>query len=322
MAVVSSSGIESQFGYKAEATPGTAVTVDRFQEYLAESLNLRINRIQRNGLAAGRAIRKPSLSGTQWVEGNVELEFAPQNTALIWKHALGTITGTTGSGTYTHTVVPHSAWDQLAMTMQIGKPDTAGTVNPHTYSGMQIVKASLMTDASQSTFAKWTLGVYGRNEVTSTALASASYPSLWQPFGPHQAVLTIGGVEINLKKFTLNIDRMAATMRHRSRSTTATQPLQSKIGGFANISGNLVADFDSLAQYNNYVGGTVTTLVYALTSSAVASATISMNVEFMGDTPNVQGPQLLDQNLTFRAVSTTSDANALTVTIVNQDSSP
>ena len=59
-----------------------------------------------------------------------------------------------------------------------------------------------------------------------------------------------------------------------------------------------------------------------LSSGASESLTIAGNIRFTGETPVVSGPEILEQPLPFVFTSATSDAAAITATLVNTDSTP
>ena len=315
------SGLQSQFGFVAESTYGTYAAPTKFQEFTSESLNLKIERIPSNGLRAGRAIWHRRVAGRQHVEGNIDLEFAPQGAALLWKHALGAV-NTTGTNPYVHTLTPTSAVDTLSLTCQINKPDITGTDRVFSYLGCQIASWNLDSEINQ--LVKWTMNLIGTHEDTSQTLASASYPSGLSPFTFAVGTLSIAGSEIAVKRVRLQGDNGLTRPADRTfmQSTTPTRPKQGKVAARRMFTGSLVADFESLTAYNRYVNATEAALVLTYTDSASAAMTITTNVLFDGETPNVRGPGLLDQNLTFTCQSSTSDAAAITVVVTNADSSP
>jgi hypothetical protein len=70
------------------------------------------------------------------------------------------------------------------------------------------------------------------------------------------------------------------------------------------------------------VNGAEAALSLAFDAGTGAKLTIAGNVRFDGSTPNVSGPELLEQALPFKFVSVTSDAAAFTVTLENADATP
>jgi hypothetical protein len=76
-----------------------------------------------------------------------------------------------------------------------------------------------------------------------------------------------------------------------------------------------------LTALNRFINGTEAALVLTFNAGASAQTTFTMNVRFDGEDPDL-GAELLEQPLSFKAVSSTSDAAALTVAVVNADATP
>ena len=129
------SGLAAQVGLKTESTWGTAVTVDRFTPLISESMTEKIERLESSGIAPGARV----LRSGQWATGNVEVagdlgfELYQQGMGLWFRHMFGAVS-TSGAGPYTHTFTPGDMSDDH-FTLQIGKPDVGGTVQPFTYAG-------------------------------------------------------------------------------------------------------------------------------------------------------------------------------------------
>lgn len=312
------SGLAGQWGFVDEVTYGTYVAPTRFLEFNSESLELHRERIESNGIRAGRRVLHRWAAGVQWVDGDVEFELAPQGTALLWKHILGGVV-TSGAGPYTHTLTPGDLAGK-SMTVQVGRPDIGGVVRPHSFLGCKVASAELSLAVNE--FAMMTVGLYGAHEDTAQTLAVASYPGSYSPFVFTQGSISLAGSGFDVKEATLSIDNGLALNRHFIRATTPERPKEPLEANRRAITGSLTADFTDLTAYNRFVNGTEAALVFTLNAGASAITTITMNVRFDGKTPNVEGDDLLEQSLPFKAVSATSDAAAITVVVTNADSAP
>jgi hypothetical protein len=306
------SGIAGQMGFKAEATFGTRVVVDRFIELRSDTLKFHPNRIPSKGIRAGRTTGHRWHNTTSFVDGSTFHELGPQNTALIWKHLLGAVT-TTGSNPYTHAVTKTSGWDALSMTVQVVKPDITGTARIHEYTGMQVIGANLTQSADDLLILE--LQWYGVNETTNQTIASASYPASYIPFSMDQCALTLGGSATPFKSLSVAFPSMAATGLFRSGAKT---PIQARIAGRAEPGGTLTLDYTGLTDYARFTGG-ADTAFSAIWTNGTTSLTIAGNTRFDGDTPGLPGDDLLEMPMPFIFYSPTSDALALTVTTVNTD---
>lgn len=304
-------GADAQVGFKSETTVGTPVTVTKFVPFLSEAIKNNITYLDSQTLSARRT-RRATKAGTKGIEGPLNLEAGNTTFATLLRHMMGTI-ATTGAGPYTHTASPGSLTGQ-AMSMQVGRPDLS-TVQPFSYSGVKVNTWEL--SASEGEIAHLTLNLLGMTETTATGLATASYDSTWAPFVFTEGSVSIGGSgNTNVKSFTLTGDNK---LEHRFRigSATSKEPLEI---GPRDYTGSVVCDFSGLTDYARYTGATQAALVLAF-SDGTNSLTVTMNVQFTGETPEVGGSELLEQPLPFSAISSTSDAAAITIVLVNSESS-
>lgn len=306
-------GFAGQFGFKSETVVGTGVTVDQFLPFDSESLKQTISRIDSKGIRAGRRTLATWAAGIKSVGGDVVMDLPNRNFATLLKHMFGTL-NTAGSNPYTHTASPGSLTGS-SLTVQIGKPDVGGTVDPFTYAGVKVASWSLSAEVDQ--FAKLTLTLAGMSEATGTALATASYSSTYAPFTFVQGSLTLAaGAMSYVRSFELNGDNGLATDRHRVGSATPKELLEQNVRSYG---GTISADFEGLTAYNRFVNGTEAALVLAF-SNGSDTFTVTTNVRFDGETPAVgSADELLEQPLPFVCVSSTSDAAAVTAVLVNTE---
>lgn len=313
--MATASGIDAQIGFAAEGTFGTYQTPTRFLELVEESLKLDRSRIESMGIRAGRRVMHRWAPGTQRVEGDFSVELAPQGTGLLLEHAFGG-KATSGAGPYTHTFTP-GAIDGKSLTIQVGRPDIAGTVRPFSYLGCKITGWEIASAIDEYVSGKFS--VYGTHEDRVSALATASYPSGYAPFVFTHGSLTVAAAEIPVKSFSIKGDNGLLTDRHRHSATTPERPRASLESNRREYSGQFVADFESLTQYERYVNGTEAALVITLTQGAGASLTITCNTRFDGETPNIGGIEIPELTVPFVCTSGTSDAAAITAVLVNSD---
>ena len=309
------SGLAAQLGLKEETTYGTAVTVDTFGEFVSESIKFDRSRIESAGLRAGRRVLHRWAQGSQRAAGDLELEL-PNVGVIGWllKHAFGGV-ATTGSGPYVHTFTPGDLAGK-GLTVQIGRPDMGGTVRAFTYNGAKVTSWSIA--ASVDEYVKATFSLYALAEATGTALATASYPAGLAPFVFTGAQLDIAGSGIAVKDITLSGDNTLATDRHRQRASDPEQSLEPLESNLREYAGSLSADFEDLTAYTRFTAGTEAALVATFTSGS-DTLVVTTNVRFDGETPVVGGPDLLEQPLSFKCLSGTSDAAAITAVLTNTD---
>ena len=313
------SGFDSQIGYAAEGTLGTYQAPTRTIEHVKETLKYHKERIESAGIKAGRRFGSGLWqAGREWVDGTITHELSAANIGLLLKHHFGAV-ATTGSDPYEHEFTAGSGVE-AGLTIQVGRPDLAGTVQPFSYLGCHIPKIKISSEIGKNAMLE--MDVYGQYEDTGQSLASTAYPSDWAPFCFLHGVLTIGGSEYEFDKFSFESANGLMTGRHTHRTTTPGRPRGGKESGLRTAGGQIDGEFISLTAYNRFRNGTEAALVLTFDAGSSAQLEISGNVRFDGDTPNVDGPQMLKQMLPFKFLSTTDDDTALTVTLTNGDSTP
>lgn len=250
--------LNTQLGVKAESTWGTAVTVDRFFEYNSESITMETERIESKGLRASTLVQRsdrfvPVIKGAA---GSIELEVLSKGFGFWLEQCLGTV-GTTGPAdttAYTHTGTVGSLLGQ-GFTLQVNRPlHPAGTNQAFTYEGGKVAKWSLYCDVDG--LLMFSADLVFETGVTATALATASYPTAMEHLSWAGGAVTIDGTATPVESFKVEVDNGLMTDRYKLRSSTLRQePVESNQ---REITWELVADFESLAQYNRAVTATAT----------------------------------------------------------------
>lgn len=311
------SGLAGQIGFAQEASYGTYLAPTRFLELNSSSVKFERERIDSQGIRAGRRVLHRWAPGVQRIAGDVEFEMAPQGFGLIWLNVMGANV-TTGTNPYTHTMTPGDLSGK-SLTIQVGKPDISGTVRSFSYLGCKITQAEI--SAAVNEYAIMNVSFYGNHLDTAQALGTAAYPTGLTPFDFTKGSVTLAGSAFDVKEFNLTIDNGLAVDRHFIRATTperSKEPLESTR---REITGSMTADFTDLTALNRFINGTEAALVLTFNAGASAQTTITMNVRFDGEDVDL-GPELLEQPLSFKATSGTSDAAAITTVVVNADTTP
>lgn len=307
------SGIGGQFGFVSEATPGTAVVVNKFLPIRNEEIAQDIDRLDSEGIRAGRLVTAKWKAGSRTIAGTVESDLWNTDVATLFKHMFGAVV-TTGAGPFTHTYTPADLTGK-SLTMQAGRPDITGTVQPFTWAGCKIGAWTL--SASVGEICTMSLDVVGMTETTATALASASYAAALAPFCFTTASVKIAAATVaTVTEIELTGDN-GLTDRFRLGSATSKEHLQN---GFREYAGTMNTDFESLTAYNRFVNGTEAALELKF-DNGTETLTITCNVRFDGESPGLSGPELLEQPLPFKCVHGTSDASAITAVLVNSEAS-
>lgn len=320
--MATSSGIDAQVGIAEQATDeDTFATPTRFFELVNESVRLEIDRIPSAGIRAGRLVQHRVQAGAQRVRGTIEQELAPQGLALLIEHWMGDTAATSGVGPYTHTIEPGNVNDLDTLTVQIGRPDKSQTVRAFSYLGCRVTDWEIACRAGEIARARWS--IYGRHEDTGQSLATASYPTSYSPFVFTHGTVSVAGSEVEVMEANLRGENGLLTERFRMRTTNPERPETVTVENEGHsYSGALTAEFEDLTDYNRFVNATQAALVLTFNAGASAQLVVTANVLFDGETPQVGGKEQLEQPLPFQILSSTSDAAALSIDVVNSDATP
>lgn len=307
-------GIAGQLGFKSETTVGTAVTPDKFHPgLLSAEFTGSPERLDSQGIRAGRHTIHSWKAGAQRITGSVELELWDEPLATLLTHMYGTVSTTGTAPTFTHVASPGDLTGK-ALTIQVGVPDVGGVVRAFTYAGCKI--GSFEVSVSVDEIATLSLDITAMTETTATALAAASYPTA-APFVFTEGSLSLAGTVVaTVSDATINTDNNI-TDRVKLGGATSKEPLQN---GMRSYTADITAEFEDLTVYNRVLNGTEVVCELQL-DNGTDSLTIDGNFRSDTETPQLSGPEIVEQSLTGTFVSATSDADAMTATLVNAESS-
>jgi len=301
------SGLSAQLGVKAESVYGTPVVVDRFYEFNNESMKVDEAKVYSMGLGRGRFQRGDRVkSYIKSAAGSVELDVLNKSFGLLFQHALGQDTITGAAANKTHTIIPDALAQQgKSLTLQVGRPDSGGTVRAFTYEGVKIIGFELKCGIDE--VLKVTFDLDAQTVLTATGLATASWVATQEAFVFSEGVLTLGGVTIaTIKSFSLKYAAALNTER-RGLGNTKLEPVAN---GEATIEMTVDAEFDDLVQYAAFVAGTQVAALLTFTTTTVIPTTavaysLTVNIpamEYTAADANVSGPDVLAENLVLKGL--------------------
>lgn len=148
------------------------------------------------------------------------------------------------------------------------------------------------------------------------ALAAASLPANIKPLKFNHGTVTIGGSAVNVKAATISGDNGLADDRRFIGDQNIAEPLEADLRMYE---GTLDLEFTDLTEWNRYVAGDEFDIVLAFTSGA-DSVTITAHARYDGGSPSVAGRGIVEQSLPFKVIGDGSDADGMTVVLVNSDS--
>jgi hypothetical protein len=309
------SGLAAQLGLAESSTFGTYQTPTRFLEFNEESLEYQIERVESPGLRAGNRVLRTDryAPGQKRVEGSLTLEPATKGFGLVLKHALGATSITTPSGATDARLHSHTLGDIFgtSLTVQVGRPDVSGTVQPFTYLGCRVDTLSLTSSVDELLVAE--VGLVGQDETRSQSLATATYPTTgsaaaYEQFYWTQGVISIAGSAVGVvTDFEIEINNNLKSDRYFLGGATMSEPI---LAGMTEITGTVTVEFLNLTAYERFVDNTQVALTAKWTAAtAIESSTfpyIEVNipkVRFDGPAnPQVGGPDVITHELPFKAL--------------------
>lgn len=325
--------LDAQLGFKAETTWGSPVTVSRFIEITNETLKPNYQLLTGAGMRPGaRAIRSDRTVRGGFIGLTGAITWQPltkgdSSLSAVLAPALGAVSSTTSAtdGVYTHTGT-YGDLQGDSLTIQIGKPDSGGTVNPFTYAGCKVTGLTLKNSLDGILEASLEIG-HAKTETTSTALASASYTAGAELFSWAGGGLTVAGSAVNITD--LNFALKNAYKMRRYVGGGQGEPLEN---GLREATCSFQMEFSSLSDLDRIrsltrsggqakIVGTWNgpTLVGV---SAYPQVIVTIEVaEFTGDYVNVAGRDML--MLTCNAVARFDGTNSpLKIEVKSADATP
>lgn len=311
------SGLAGQMGFVAETSWGTAVTVTRFVPLVDESVQTEIDRLESAGIIAGQRILRSQQwsAGLRRSEGDIGMEVYDRSIGLLLEHSLG-VSVTSGSNPFTHTYTPGDLQGK-GLTIQFGRPNRNGTVVPFTYAGCKVQSWEIGVAAGE--IATFGLTVVAKSEVTNVALATASYATSIAPMTFVNGSFSLGGSSLCVRSATIAGENNQSTDRICVGQNTIDEPREMDLREYT---GEVEVEFYDLTLYNRFLLGTEAALSLVLNAPGSATLTINANVRTDGETPNIEGRDLLTHTLSFKCVGTNSDSSALNMVFVCSDTNP
>lgn len=304
-------GLAGQIAYGEESVWGTAVTPSRALPLISEKIDTKIDRLESKGIIAGRTVQDSIAwaPGRKAYAGPIQHELYDHALTFILKHTFGTY-AVTGSGPYVHTMSPGDITGK-GLTVQVGRPDVTGTVQPFTHAGGKIRKLEIA--AKEGEIATVGLDMLFKSMTTATALVAATYASTLVPVTFEGASLSVGGSSLPVKEITWSMDNGIDDRRFVGSALTA-EPLQTKL---RQLMVSFTPELSGLTEFNRYANGTMAALVFTLAAGSNSYA-FTCNVRYDDVSPALSGPKVVEAPVKAKCVGTT-DAAACTLVVTNSD---
>ncbi len=310
------SGLGAQLGVATEAAYGTFKAPTRFLPFTSESLSLEKNYSKSAGLRAGRFAQAQNLhrATTRTGGGDFSLELLDQGMGIIWNQLHGNVVapvkieGAEKSGLVFKQLHEIGLKDPFgkSLTVQVGRPDTANTVQPFSYLGCTVLEVKISIEAGGT--AELTVSVDAKDEVTNQALAEPTYDADTLPFTFQQMVAKVGGGKVaNVRSIEIGIALGMNTERfHLGNEGTKDQPIVNELLA---VTADATLEFTGLTDHNRYKNEEVVLLELEGTGAAIGEEGETFRCDFelpaakqVSSSPTVEGPDVLTTDVTFEAL--------------------
>lgn len=326
--------LDSSIGIKKETTFGTAVTVDRFPEFLSESLDWKPEYMIGRGLRVGSRVQRADRRklGRQHVEGDISLEACARGLGIFFEALLGQATSTIiGAGpAYQHLFTLTNTDPFPTYTIQKGIPLLGGgSVQAATFSGMACTRGTIASALGE--IVRLDTSWFGKQVSTAVAYAAPSYiaSNTQELYTFLDGSITLGTTAItvptttalatgstgvnNIRDFTVTIDNKLDTSGYTygSNGTLGRRPTL----GATSITGKLTAEFDSVTNRDYYLNNTTVgiTLTFQTTTLLQTSVYNTLQVvlpavKLDGDTPRAVSDGVVTQDIGFTVLDNATQA--------------
>lgn len=311
---------DCSIGLKAEATYGTAITVDQFLEFTSESFDRSPEFVQGQGLRPGlrvRRARRRSL-GKENAGGSLTVEAPTKGLGTILKAAFGTVTSTLASGETTvyqqvHTPLLDDFPDSY--TIQKGVPKLAGSVSTETFLGAVCEAITVTADAGAivTVESEWV----AREVVTDEPYAAPSYPADLDLFTFVHGAITIGGsvtppTDADLATGGTTVANVSAANVKWANGLDgagwnlggAGKRSRPPALGMGEITGSITAEYDSDDFRDAYLNQTPLSLVLTFehpstigTASSPTLQVVVPTIYFEGELPKANSGDVISQSI-------------------------
>lgn len=318
------SGLCAQFGYKAEAVVGTAVTVDRFLPVSSFNPTLSKSEVLSEGIrgCATTPHTDDSVIVGRAASGQLATDVRSKGFGPLLRQILGAVAGPTVIGATPAYRQIHTPGDLTgkSLTVQAGFPESySSTIAPFTYRGAKVTNASLA--CARGGLLSLSLDLDMWDEDTATALAVDTYPTGWEVFSWAGFAATIGGTPATAAGLTTIPDGVAIKgLRGVSLAFglgLATDRVHAGNGGIKSeqnenamrsYTGELDAEFADRAQlHSRFSSHETTALQFTWTGKSdlgggtyAALRVTYPQAKLLTGSPTLQGPDIIPAQTTFR----------------------
>lgn len=325
------SGLGMTLGIGAETSYGAYATPTRWYPIEDEKFTVDRKFSDAKAIVGGSLVRQAAQTVllNEVVKGSIKMPLVNSGIGMLLEAALGSMSAPVQQAT-------SAAWKSTGVlsstvgksySVQVGRPQTNGTVTPFTYLGCKATSLDLSIESGS--VAELSLDFVGQSMVETESLVSAVYPASDPIVFSFQGSTLSAGVYgsetlmANVRKASIKLARKLDEERfYIGGNGLLAEPIEND---FVDITGDLTVDFTSTTDWDVWVNSAAQiSLILNFVGQQIAagynySVALAIPVaQVEGDDPEVSGPKIVERTVKFTGLNNNAVA-PLSATVVSTD---
>ncbi len=306
-------GLGGSVGIGSESTYGTFAVPTRWFPWETEKFSVERKFSEAKAIVSGSLVKQSAQTVllTQLVKGSLKMPVTTSGMGLLLKAIMGTAVGPTiiGTGPGYSSVFTVGPTVGESLSVQIGRPQTNGTVTPFSYLGCKPESVDFTVESGG--VAEMSVDFVGQQMTETEALTAPVYgtpnPIVFPFTGITLSASATIGSEVamaNVRKMSLSLKRKLDDSRYYiGGNGLLAEPIEDD---FVEISGTISADFTDTTDWDTWVNaGAKISLILDLVGQQIVSGTnygLSIAVpvaQVEGADPEMSGPKIVTREVKF-----------------------
>jgi hypothetical protein len=325
------SGLGVTFGIGAETTYGTYATPTRWFPIEDEKFDVDRKFSEAKAIVGGSLVRQAAQTVllNEVVKGSVKLPLVNSGIGLLLESVLGSMSAPAQQATTAayQSVGSLSSTVGKSYSVQIGRPQTNGTITPFTYLGCKTTSMDLSIESGN--VAELSLDFVGQTMVETESLVSAVYPTPSPVVFSFQGSTLSAGVYgsetlmANVRKASIKLARKLDEERfYIGGNGLLAEPIEDD---FVDITGDLTVDFTNTTDWDLWVNSAAQiSIILNFVGQQIATGynyTVKLAIpvaQIEGGNPEVSGPKIVERSVKFTGLNNNS-VSPITATVISTD---
>lgn len=325
------SGLGGSVGIGLESNYGIYVPATRWFPFEDEKFDVERKFSEAKAIIAGSLVKQAAQTVllTQMVKGSMKMPVVNSGMGLLLEAVLGSMTAPVISGTgpaYTSTGSLTSTVGK-SFSVQVGRPQTNGTITPFSYLGCKATSLDLSIEAGNvaDISTEWVGQQMNETESLVAPVFGTPDPIVFSFQGSTLSAGVIGSESVmgNVRKASIKVARKLDEARfYLGGNGLLAEPIEDD---FVDITGDLTVDFTNTTDWDAYVNSAEqVSIILNLVGQQISAGVfyglkIAIPVsQIEGGDPNISGPKIVERAVKFTGLNDNVHA-PITVTYTSTD---